>query len=272
MSRPRGAARLRRRTGDPDSPEGSAASSRFFALWYRIRSPREFGNKSAEHVLRGGVVGKVEVSSGEGGRGASWTRLRVRSLSGGTSPRGFFVYPTARFSCWNRARQRPGPGPNTHSPRSQMRGFDSYSYFDARVSKNCSAFAVVRSRSWCARWPVWERSGPAEGVAVGRLSLSFCLCSLHLSSVGGTEVAPRPRTAYLSLGCCFGPEQPGLFDLGSGRAGVTARAARFCAAGASGEKFFLCVCVVARPVSGVGAPRGWILICVRSVDAAPAAR
>lgn len=64
LSRPGGAARHRRRTGDPDSPEGSAASSRFFALWYRIRSPREFGNKSAEHVLRGGVVGKVEVSSG----------------------------------------------------------------------------------------------------------------------------------------------------------------------------------------------------------------
>lgn len=64
LSRPRGAARLRRRTSDPDSPEGSPASSRFFALWYRIRSPREFGNKSAEHVLRGDVVGKVEVSSG----------------------------------------------------------------------------------------------------------------------------------------------------------------------------------------------------------------
>lgn len=41
---PRGAARLRGLTGDPDSPEGSAASSRSFALWYRIRSLRVFGN------------------------------------------------------------------------------------------------------------------------------------------------------------------------------------------------------------------------------------
>lgn len=59
-----------------------------------------------------------------------------------------------------------------------MRGFDSY-YFDARVSKNCSAFAVVRSRSWCARWPVSERSGPAEGVAVGT---AFSLVLLVLAS------------------------------------------------------------------------------------------
>lgn len=58
---PRGAAGLRRLAGDPDSPEGSAASSRFFALRYRIRSLRVFANERAEHIFRGGALGKVRV-------------------------------------------------------------------------------------------------------------------------------------------------------------------------------------------------------------------
>lgn len=70
----------------------------------------------------------------------------------------FFVYPAAWFFFWDRA----GPGLDTSTPRSHMRGFDSSSYFDVRVFLKLSRISCVRSRCLHARCKqeVSERSGP----------------------------------------------------------------------------------------------------------------
>lgn len=131
------------------------------------------------------------------------TRLRVRSLSGGNSPRGFFVYPAAGFFCWKHARQRPGPGPNTYTPRSHTRGFDSYSYFDVRVSKIIPHFFrafPLPVRAVAGVGAFWTGvASQSRGIF-----LWFRCCSVHLRAVGGSELAPRHRTMYSSLGCCSG--------------------------------------------------------------------
>lgn len=78
--------------------------------------------------------------------------------------------------------------------------------------------------------------------------VSVLLGSFESSGWFGTRTASQNHV--LVFGSLFW-YRPGLFCVDSGRAGLGARAERLCAAGASGEKFFLCVCVVSRPVSVV---------------------
>lgn len=157
---PRGAARPRRLTGDPDSPRGSAASSRSFALWYRTRSlpcVRECVRRA--HVPRRWTWDGVALLAR-----AFRTGLRVGSLSGGNSPRGFFVYPPAWFLVLLEPRT-PGTSSGygrTPTQRALRCAVLTLTPTLTRVFLNLFRISSVRSRCLDARRPVSERSGPAR--------------------------------------------------------------------------------------------------------------
>lgn len=146
----------RGRTGDPDPPEGSAASSRFFALWYRISSPRVFGNKSDEHIFRGGVLGEVWVSAwGLSGPGCAFAHCPGGTVRAGS----LFIRRLGSAARITHARdQVRGRTPTQRALTSAARTLTPT--LTCVFLKLCR-ISVVRSRCSDARWPVSGRSGPA---------------------------------------------------------------------------------------------------------------
>ena len=159
--------------------------------------------------------------------------------------------PSARVLCLSDGAELPldprtpqtGSGPNTHTRRSHTRPLDSRSHFDARVGE------IIPHLPRGFPPPVRAVAGVGARVPKGLKGsvpgLSAPARLLRLRLVPNWRRAAEPRTAP-------GPVVlvPALFWVGP------ARAERLCAAGASGEKFFLCARARApRPVCVVGAER-----------------
>lgn len=177
--------------------------------------------------------------------GAFRARLRVRSLSGGNSPRGFFVYPSAWFCCANHARQRPGPGPNTYTARSHKRGSDSYSHFDVRVSKIIPYFG--RAFAMLGRAVAGVGAVGTGVVGHGVNGFFCCLCSVRLTGSSGWFGA---RTASQNLRFVFGLFFWVCFVLTRDGPVLPLERCDSAPRGRQGKSFFWCACAVSRPVSG----------------------
>lgn len=100
------------------------------------------------------------------------------------------------------------PDPNTDSPRSHTRAFNSYFTLTCAFIKLVHIYFV---RFRCARRYRSVRHRRSESRRRWIFFPPRFRTSVHLSAVGGTELPARHRTIRLSLGCCPGTEHPGLF-------------------------------------------------------------